>query len=219
MNPVPIILVADTTFFRRNEGVCIFYATNIKKVIARSIVKSETSFEYRKLKLQIENLGFTIQAVVIDGRKGIKEVFRDIPIQMCQFHQLMILRRYLTMNPRLEAAKELKQICKNLCKIKENEFVVKFNNWNVKWYEFLKEKTFNENGKWFYTHKRLRSARRSLITNIPYLFTYQNYSKLNIPNTTNCVESINSKLKELTKIHRGFNIDLKCKIIDEILSK
>ncbi len=41
-------------------------------------------------------------AAVIDGRKGGKEVFSDVPVQMCQYHQLMILRRYLTMNPRLE---------------------------------------------------------------------------------------------------------------------
>ena len=123
------------------------------------------------------------------------------------------------MNPRLEAGKELKQICKNLCRINKEDFVLKLTNWSVKWDKFLKEKTYSENGKWFYTHKKLRSAKRSLFTNMPYLFTYQDYPDLGIPNTTNSVESINAKLKDLTKVHREFNANLKHKIIDKILNK
>ncbi len=91
----------------------IFYAPTIKKVIAHSFIKTETSLEYMKLKQKVEIWGFTILGIVLDGRKGIQKVFNNIPIQMCQFHQLMILRRYLTMNPRLEPEKELKQICKS----------------------------------------------------------------------------------------------------------
>ena len=167
----------------------------------------------------IEEKGFRILAVVLDGRKGIKEVFSDVPVQMCQFHQKMILRRYLTLNPRLEPAKQLKHLCENICKDEEIIFMKKFHKWNKKWAEFLKERTYYENGKWSYTHRRLRSARRSLQTNMPFLFTYQKYIEFNIPNTTNSVESINSKLKGLTRIHGGFNSQLKCKIIDEILFK
>lgn len=219
INPVPIILIADTTFFGRNNGLCIFYASNIKKVVTREYIKTETAWIYNKMRSDIEDRGFQIMAVVIDGRKGIKEVFSDLPVQMCQFHQKMILRRYLTLQPRLEPAKELKQLCQNLCNDTETSFKKKFQKWNMKWAEFLKERTYYENGKWAYTHRKLRSAKRSLQTNIPYLFTYQKYTEFDIPNTTNSVESINAKLKGLTRIHSGFKSQLKCKIIDEILFK
>jgi hypothetical protein len=33
---------------------------------------------------------------------------------------------------------------------------------------------------WYYTHKKVRSAYMSLERNLPYLFTYQKYPKLNI---------------------------------------
>ena len=154
-----------------------------------------------------------------NGRKGVKEVFSDVPVQMCQYHQLMILRRYLTMNPRLEAGKELRIISKNLCNVNWSEFELLFARWCKKWANFLKERTYNIDGKWHYTHRRLRSARRSLMTNLPYLFTYQDYPELEIPNTTNYAESFHSKIKDLLRVHRGFNSALKQKIIKEILTK
>ena len=70
---------------------------------------------YSNLRANIEARGFTLLAAVVDGRKGIREVFSDIPVQMCQFYQLMIIRCYLTMYPRLEAGKELNELGKGLC--------------------------------------------------------------------------------------------------------
>ena len=162
--------------------------------------------------------GATILAAVIDGRKGIREVFADVPVQMCQYHQLMILGRYLTMNPRLEAGRELRTISKKLCNINRSEFELLFAQWCNKWDEFLKERTYNIDGKWHYTHMRLRSARRSLKTNFPNLFTYQDYPELEIPNTINYIKSVNARVKELFRVHRGFVLALKRKIIDEILT-
>ncbi|MEZ4907962.1 MAG: hypothetical protein R2771_10085 [Saprospiraceae bacterium] len=37
-------------------------------------------------------------------------MFKDIPVQMCQFHQSAIIRRYLTRRPKLEASCELMEI-------------------------------------------------------------------------------------------------------------
>jgi hypothetical protein len=107
-----------------------------------------------------------------------------------------------------------------LCNTTEEEFTNLLAGWYSKWHNFLKERTvIPETGKWFYTHKRVRSAYHSLITNIPYLFTYLKYPDLNIPNTTNSLEGFFSHLKELIKIHRGLNRNLKLKMISEILSK
>jgi len=103
--------------------------------------------------------------------------------------------------------------------MEKDNFLILFNEWNREWSDFLKEQTYDESGKWHYTHRRLRAARRSIITNLPYLFTYQDYPEMNIPNTTNCLESLNAKLKELSRVHRGYSNQLKANIIAEVLAK
>ena len=51
----------------------------------------------------------------------------------------------------------------------------------------MKEKSYNDEGKWRYVHDKTRSAYNSLKRNLPYLFTYKN-NNLDIPNTTNSIE-------------------------------
>jgi hypothetical protein len=81
-----------------------------KQNLAWQYVRSEQKESYQDLRNEIESKGYTIVAAVIDGKYGLKEVFLDVPVQICQFHQKMILRRYLTQNPRLEGAQELKTL-------------------------------------------------------------------------------------------------------------
>ena len=59
------------------------------------------------------DMGYTINAIVLDGRPGVRQLFADIPAQMCHFHQKQIITRYLTNNPKLEAGIELKKINHN----------------------------------------------------------------------------------------------------------
>jgi hypothetical protein len=139
---------------------------------------------------------------------------------MCHFHQKQIITRYLTNNPKLEAGIELKKITATLCQTNERDFTSALDSWYQKWSLFLKGRTTDPlTGEWFYTHKRLRSSYRSLKINLPYLFTYQKYSELNMPNTTNSLDGCFAYLKELVRVHRGANQLLKKKIIDNILLK
>jgi len=139
---------------------------------------------------------------------------------MCHFHQKAIINRYLTRRPRLQAGKELRSLVMTLCKTNEQGFAEALQLWHETWHLFLKERTIDTETKhWHYTHKRLRSAYRSLKNNLPHLFTYQRYPELNIPNTTNSLDGSFAHLKELVKLHRGLKIDLKLKIIQDYLQK
>jgi hypothetical protein len=161
-----------------------------------------------------------LKAIVLDGRKGVREVFSDIPAQMCLFHQKMILRRYLTLNPKLPAGIELKALGEKLISIQEEDFKKLLLEWNIKWKEFLKEKTYEEDTKhWHYTHKKIRSAYRSLTENETYLFTYQRHPELKIPKTTNSLDGSFGHMKTLLKIHRGISKERRFKMIEEILKK
>lgn len=169
--------------------------------------------------MKVQSLGFTFQAIVLDGRPGVRNLFSDIPVQMCHFHQKQIIRRYLTGNPKLEAGIELKAITDTLANTTEKEFTDQFIAWCDRWDIFLKERTTDLITKrWCYTHKRIRSARRSLKANLPFLFTYLNYPELNIPNTTNSLDGSFSWLKQDVNIHRGLNKCNRNKITEYLLN-
>ena len=118
----------------------------------------------------------------------------------------------------MQASVELKRITTTLCETNESAFTSALDTWYTKWLPFLKERTTDPvTGRWHHTHKRLRSAYRSLRLNLPYLFTYQKYPDINIPNTTNSLDGCFAYLKELVRIHRGSKRSLKRKIIEEVL--
>jgi len=217
-NPRPIVVIADVTFFTRSYGVVVTREPNLKKNIYWKEVSTETPDIYWQARNQIERQGFTLKGVVIDGKKGVKEVFLDLPTQMCQFHQIAIIIRYLTRKPKLDAGKELKNIALMLTDSNEKEFTILLDNWHEKWKNFLHEKSFNHEAQRLRCiHKRLRSAYRSLKTNLPYLFTYQKYPELKIPNTANSLDGTFSYFKTLLRVHRGMSRAKRYKAICEIL--
>ena len=138
---------------------------------------------------------------------------------MCQFHQRKTINKYLTRKPRLEASKDLQKIMYSLTKTTQSKFGKRLNKWYIKHKDFLDEKSIPEaTGKEQYTHPRIRSAYRSLITNLPYLFTYKNYTNITIHNTTNSIDGgVFSPMKKLLKIHNGFTKSLKLKMVDDYL--
>jgi len=220
ISPQKVVVTADVTFFGRGYGILVLRSEKIKKNLYWREVLNESPKEYMKAREEIESLGFTIEAIVLDGRKAVREAFRDIPIQMCHFHQKALVRRYLTQNPQLQAGRELKTLTETLTFVREKDFEKLLSDWYGRWQEFLKEKTYDEDLKhWHYTHKRLRSAHRSLKENMPFLFTYQRYQELAIPNTTNSLDGSFGHMKTLLKNHRGVSKKRRFKIIQEILGK
>jgi hypothetical protein len=220
--PREVILVLDATFFgKRTDQFGLIIAKDIQTLepVYYHFIHTESLSEYKRLKMAIHAQGFAIQSITIDGKRGLFSLFADVPVQMCHFHQQAILTRYLTKNPKLDASIDLKRIGSYLGKVSEKRFVLLLQCWHKRHKEFLEEKSFNEEtGKWQYTHRRTRSAFRSLNSNLPYLFTYKKYSHLNIPNTTNALDGgLFSPMKMLLKIHRGIGIEMKKKLITDYL--
>ena len=218
LNPQPLVVVADVTFFSRLNGLCVFREPALKNNIWWKFVDYERIRVYEQGRKHLERNGFTITAIVLDGKPGVRKAFEGIPVQMCHFHQKQIIRRHLTLNPKLEANIELKVIVATLANTNEEIFTEQLNDWHKKWKDFLKEKTTDsETSKWYYTHKKLRSAHNSLKKNLPYLFTYQRYPELNIPNTTNSLDGYFNVLKGKLNVHRGLNKKRAKKVIIELL--
>ena len=216
--PGSIVLLMDTTYFGRAFGVMLFKDACSGKNLLKYYVKYETNQKYKEgIEVLIAN-GFTIDAIVCDGRKGLLNLFPSIPTQMCQFHQTAIIRRYLTKKPKTDAAKELKVLTKLLTKTDKESFEGGLSDWHCKWEPFLKERSRNlKTNKTQYTHRSLRSAYNSLKNNLPWLFTWYDFIEQRIPNTTNGIDGHFADLKNKLRNHNGLSIANKQKFINEFL--
>lgn len=54
-------------------------------------------------------------------------------------------------------------------------------------------------------------------TNLPWLFTFEHYPHLRLPNTTNSLEGSFTHIKKKIALHSGLRIDRKQKLIQELL--
>jgi len=215
--PREVVVLMDTTYWGRNFGVMLFKDSLTKENLLKYYVRTETNALYIKGINELKSLGFKINGIVCDGRKGLIQSF-DVPVQMCQFHQSAIIRRYLTKNPKLIASKELMEVVNLMKQTDKESFTGALDLWFNKWEDFLNERTINPvTNKSFYTHKKLRSAYRSLKNNLPWLFTWYDYIELNIPNTTNAIDGHFADLKNKLRNHNGLSKKRKIKFIDEFL--
>jgi len=182
-------------------------------------VYAETTSAYQIAYADCTERGFAFRAIVSDGRfVGSPWLFPGIPIQMCHFHMEQIVIRYTTLNPNLEAGRELLELIRTLTTNDEASFTDAFNFWCRTWDEFLKEKTIDPvTKKWHWTHKRIRQARDSVRAHQPFLFTFERYPELNIPNTTNSLDGSFKKVKLARGIHSGLTHARQIKLMLTIL--
>lgn len=212
-----VVVLMDTTYFGRGFGVMLFKDAYSGINLYKTYVKTETNQQYADGIKHLLQQGFIIKAIVCDGRKGLLQLFDNIPIQMCQFHQVAIIRRYLTKKPKMQASKELWELVLLLVRTDKESFEGALGAWHNKWIDFLNERKIDIQGKNRYVHKRLRSAYRSLKTNLPWLFTWYDNMNLKIPNTTNAIDGHFADLKNKLRNHNGLSKARKMKFIDEFL--
>ena len=221
-NPREITLVCDATFYGKRKdklGTLVFKDNITKEILLWKHIESELVKDYKQLLKQLLDLGYTVQSVTIDGKRGLYKVFKDYPVQMCHFHQAKTVRRYITKRPKLQASRDLQKIIYRLKETNEKNFTKKLDEWYEIYKEFIEEKSINnDTGKSYYTHQKVRGAYRSLKANLPYLFTRKKYKNIEVPNTTNTLDGGTFRpMKSLLNMHTGFTKSLKLKIVDEYL--
>ncbi len=214
-HPKEGVVLMDSTYFGRQFGVMVFMDARTGVILYKRYIKHETVALYKEGLSQIQQQGYKVLALVCDGKRGIFQAM-EMPVQMCHFHQVAIITRYITRRPKMPAAIELKSIVSQLPKSDKQGFLISIKSWNSKWESFLSERTTNPlTGRTTFTHKRLRSAYRSIMANMSYLFVYKDFKELNIPNTNNCLEGIFTSLKNSLRNHNGLSINRRRKFIDE----
>lgn len=131
--------------------------------------------------------------MVTDGGTGLRaavdQQWRRTRIQRCYFHIRAAVIRHTTLNPRLEAGKEILDLTRELMKVQDLDAAAAWMGsyawWEAKWASFLKQRTYPKKGverplwakpnqTWWYTHIRLRRVQglyRQLIRD-QSLFTF-----------------------------------------------
>ena len=82
----------DTTYFGKNFGVMVFRDSLTVQILYKQYVKQETNKLYLFGIEEIARRGIKIQSIICDGRKGLFQLFKNVPIQYCQFHQVKTIR-------------------------------------------------------------------------------------------------------------------------------
>jgi len=212
------VVIPDTTFFGKTYGVCIFRSPSLHKNLWYTEVTKEIMATYYYGRKILEDKGWGFTAAVVDGRRGMTTVFKDIPVQICQFHQMKTVTKYLTRRPETLAGQELRSIMLQLPRSNKKEFTKLLADWKKEWNNFITDKTYVTGTKyWYYTHKKVRGAYLSLERNLPYLFTYLKYPELHIPNTTNTIDGYFAGVKKKVAAHHGLRKDRRFKVISELL--
>ncbi|MFT5661906.1 MAG: hypothetical protein ACI9TV_002554 [Sulfurimonas sp.] len=144
--PRAVTIVADATFFGKRKdkfGVLVFKDVLTNRILIWKHIESEKLIEYIYLKDELISKGFTINGITVDGKRGLFRALEEFPVQMCHFHQKIIIHRYLTRRPKLEASKELKKIVSRLTTTTELRSKNKLDKWNEVHNEFINEKSIN----------------------------------------------------------------------------
>lgn len=209
-------LVFDACHFKRD--FCLFLFRSNGRNIYYDFQESEKLIHYEAALGEICQKN-EFKSFTIDGRKGVikllENMFPEVPVQLCHFHQVKTVLKYTTRKPKSECGKELKDLILKLKTSSEADFRLRLEILRAKHQEFLKER--NEANE--FKHRRLRSAFRSIKTNLPYLFAFQRFPELKIPNTTNSCDGYFSHLKTKLNVHRGISSRRKIQMIIKLLSE
>lgn len=109
VTPRPVVIITDTTFWGRSYGVTVFRIPEERNIWWQEVDR-ELMVHYRYGRKILEDRGWTFTAAVVDGRRGLTNVFKDKPVQICQFHQMQTVTKYLTRRPETLAGIDLRVI-------------------------------------------------------------------------------------------------------------
>lgn len=217
-----VTIQLDTTYWGRNFGLMVIKDALRNKILWRKYVRYETIKDYLEGVEWLKSQGFKIYGVVIDGMRGLAQALYPIPVQMCQFHQIMIVRRYLTQDPDIEASIELLCLIKEITRMDKESFIGAFEEWYERNKDTLNERINDRQIKRKtppFMRPRLRSAYLSIKRNMQLLWTFYDHPETGLPNTNNALEGVFSDIKSKTRVHRGISRNNRKKLLDEYIKR
>lgn len=216
------VLFLDGIYLAKN--VVVLVCASDEGVVSWHLAKSENSTDYKALMRRIP----PPRMVVSDGGAGFEKARRTVwpetKVQRCLFHVFNQIRRHTTLNPKLDASRELLSIATSLLHIENlsdaGAWIDGVLLWCTRWQDFLSEKIPGKDGKLHDAHEHLVKARNSLVKLVRQgtLFTYLDpllTSELGrLPAFNNRLEGgVNAQLKQMLREHRGLSLMRRAKAV------
>ncbi len=204
------------------KKLVVLIACSRDHVLAWHLAQSECSSAWAALLLKVP----APTMVVTDGgsgfNKAVRAIWPDTRVQRCLVHVSRQVKRKTTLNPQLDAGKELLELARRLTKAKDADaaamWIADYAQWCAKWERFLREFTLKD-GKKQYAHERLRSARLSLnaLVKEGALFTFIELQESVggvWDSTNNVIEGrVNAQIREMLRAHRGLSTTRRVKAV------
>ena len=177
---------------------------------------------------EMRSYNFSPEYFVHDGHPGItlacSVYYPKAKQQRCLAHFMGNMNKDLSISPKTSIAKDLKRLVAMLFGVKD---ITERATWEQLWLEYLekyKDTILIMKSKVDVYENSIRVPREYLsalsVINTAYkrneIFTYLDDS--NIPSTSNLIESVNGVLRELTRRHRGLNLEQRKNLISWTLA-
>jgi len=205
-------LLIDGTYFSNKVCLVLYRDNNIKATQLYRLTDGEWFEEICEDLQNLISLGLTIESVTCDGLsnilKAIKKACPETIIQRCVVHIQRECLIWLTRNPKNQAGIDLRKIVKRLHLVGNRDdwgyWVVDLIKWYEQYKDFVNEKSYYElTERFWYTHKSVRKAFIHIKRALPDMFHY--LDNVDIPKSTNALESFFGHLKQNISIHRGLS--------------
>lgn len=206
-------LLIDGLWFGRWFVLMVYRQSQNLVILHISVVGREVTTKIAKDLSHLKELGYHFTGFVSDGGTGIvgavNKVFPHAPHQICLAHMHRDIVNALGRYPKDPRVKELKILADLVWKIESKEALKYWTKlvktWVSKYLMFLKEKRYDTEGNWWYIHRGVRKATRTLLRLPEHSFTFLDHHLM--PKTTNELEASFGHLGKRWLSHRGLKRD------------
>lgn len=163
--------------------------------------------------------------LVSDGGSGLPSALRqcwpETKHQRCLFHLQLNTTRHLTRNPRTNAGRALRRLVMDLSGVRDEDAAIDWQLHLEQWWQrfghLTNERTLLRNGRFGFTHDRLRKAWLlvRLVVRKNLIFTHITHGN---PRTTSALESLNAQIRDLLRHHRGMTEEHRRRAVEWFLT-
>jgi len=206
-----IWLKVDATHLGRWGCITVFKAGT--DILYWQFSEREYYDVYRTGLVWLIKSGYVILGITSDWHGSIvtavQSVLQNIPHQRCLVHTQRLCQGLITTKPKTEAGNMLLGVIRELNHV-HNQYEARIwikwlTLWSRRYTSLIKERSYGikDDGKrtWWYTHKNLRRAFRTVWLTQNHLFLYLDH--IGLDKDTNGLEAEFTYLKEKLCIHRG----------------
>ncbi len=206
-------LLIDGLWFKKWYVMMVYRQSKNLSILHISFAGREWGDKIAKDLILLKRKRYIFTGIISDGGTGVisavNQIFPHIPHQVCMAHMHRRIVAPIGRRPKDGKIKKLKRLADHIWYIESKEALSwwkdKLDKWvNINW-EFLLERRYDTEGRWWYIHKGVRKAVRILKSLPKISFAFLDHPTM--PRTTNELEAQFGHLGKRWLAHRGLKTE------------